>query len=706
MRNPVHFQHAITHAATDHHTFIEISPHPLLTQAVLETLEHGGRKFISIGTLQRDTDDTVTFRTNLYRTDPNTPPRTPHPPEPHPQLPATPWQHTRHWFSATPATPMPGRNGVVPQQFPSLGGPVDDWSLRVAWEPTSLPEGGGAASGRWLVIGDAALAAELGCLADVRDTDREPATLGTALAGVDHVLYAPPAPVDPLDVGTAYQLFHQVRRLAAAMAASSSPVTLFVITRNAQPLAEGDHASPAHGALWGLGRTLALEHPEIWGGIIDLDASVPVQLLARQVLDEVAASDGEDQVVYRSGRRHVPRLRRRPLPADDVTLDAGACQLVIGATGNIGPHLIRQLARMGATTIVAVSRNPGQRLAALTEDLAAQGVTLITAAADATDDTAMRALFDRFGADLPPLEGSYLAAFAGQPVLLGEMTNDDVTAMFAPKLDAAAVLHRLTLEKPVRHFVLFSSISGLTGSRWLAHYTATSGYLDALAYARRVMGLPATTVNWGLWQSLADAEHDFSQVSMGSGLLPMDDETAIGALARAMSPAAGVHSVVVDADWPLLAAAYRTRGSLRIVDELLPDPQDAAIPDSEFRIALRNCPPERRHQMLLDRVARLAAKVMGLPPGESLDPAAGFFQLGMDSLMSVTLQRSLSDTLGEFLPASVVFDYPSVYSLTDHLATTLPELAKTDEQPEADAYDEFSEAELLEQLSERLRGTS
>ncbi|MEC4765416.1 acyl carrier protein, partial [Mycobacterium sherrisii] len=189
-------------------------------------------------------------------------------------------------------------------------------------------------------------------------------------------------------------------------------------------------------------------------------------------------------------------------------------------------------------------------------------------------------------------------------------------------------------------------------------------------------------------------------------LLPMPDDVAIKALPIVMSADAGVHSVVVDADWPLLAAAYRTRGSLRIVDELLPDSQDAAIPDSEFRIALRNCPPERRHQMLLDRVARLAAKVMGLPPGESLDPAAGFFQLGMDSLMSVTLQRSLSDTLGEFLPASVVFDYPSVYSLTDHLATTLPELAKTDEQPEADAYDEFSEAELLEQLSERLRGTS
>ena len=78
-------------------------------------------------------------------------------------------------------------------------------------------------------------------------------------------------------------------------------------------------------------------------------------------------------------------------------------------------------------------------------------------AADATDETAMSALFDRFGADLPPLEGIYLAAFAGGPVLLSEMTDDDVTAMFAPKLDAAAVLHRLSLNNagtPLRAVLL------------------------------------------------------------------------------------------------------------------------------------------------------------------------------------------------------------------------------------------------------------
>ncbi|WP_197286015.1 beta-ketoacyl reductase, partial [Mycobacterium sp. UM_11] len=628
---------------------------------------------------------------------------------PHPQIPTTPWHHTRHWIeAASPQTPGSApTKGFAPQSHPA-DGPLDEWSARLAWPARPLPRadpGARTESGRWLVIADTDLAAELSRVAEVQASDADPSALGQALGEVDYVLYAPPAPDDPLDVGDAYQLFHQVRRIAAAMAAAGSSAKLFIVTRNAQPITEGDRANPSHGVLWGLGRTLALEHPEIWGGIIDFDSSVPAQPLVRRVLDEAAATDGDDQVVYRSGARHVPRLHRRPLPTESVTLDAGASQLVIGATGNIGPHLIRQLARMGAGTVVAVSRNPGQRLRELAENLATTGTELVTVAADATDEAAMRRLFDRFGADLPPLEGIYLAAFAGQPVLLDEMTNDDVTAMFAPKLDAAAVLHRLSLETPVRHFVLFSSISGLTGSRWLAHYTATSGYLDALAYARRVMGLAGTTVNWGLWKSLADAEQQFGQVSMGSGLLPMDDEVAIGALPRVMSQAAGVHSVVVDADWPLLAAAYRTRGSLRIVDDLLPAPGETSTSASEFRVALGKCPLQRRHDMLLDHVGALAAKVMGLPAGESLDPSTGFFQLGMDSLMSVTLQRALSDSLGEPLPASVIFDYPTVYALADQLATMLPELTAPDTEPDADVYDELSEAELLEQLSDRLRGT-
>ncbi|WP_079067046.1 phthiocerol type I polyketide synthase PpsB [Mycobacterium tuberculosis] len=737
MRNPVRFQQAIASAGSGadgaYHTFIEISAHPLLTQAIADTLEDAHRptksaaKYLSIGTLQRDADDTVTFRTNLYTADIAPPPHTCHPPEPHPTIPTTPWQHTHHWIATThPSTAAPedpGSNKVVVNgQSTSESRALEDWCHQLAWPIRPAVSADPPSTAAWLVVADNELCHELARAADSRvdslsppalAAGSDPAALLDALRGVDNVLYAPPVPGELLDIESAYQVFHATRRLAAAMVASSataiSPPKLFIMTRNAQPISEGDRANPGHAVLWGLGRSLALEHPEIWGGIIDLDDSMPAELAVRHVLTAAHGTDGEDQVVYRSGARHVPRLQRRTLPGKPVTLNADASQLVIGATGNIGPHLIRQLARMGAKTIVAMARKPGA-LDELTQCLAATGTDLIAVAADATDPAAMQTLFDRFGTELPPLEGIYLAAFAGRPALLSEMTDDDVTTMFRPKLDALALLHRRSLKSPVRHFVLFSSVSGLLGSRWLAHYTATSAFLDSFAGARRTMGLPATVVDWGLWKSLADVQKDATQISAESGLQPMADEVAIGALPLVMNPDAAVATVVVAADWPLLAAAYRTRGALRIVDDLLPAPEDVGKGESEFRTSLRSCPAEKRRDMLFDHVGALAATVMGMPPTEPLDPSAGFFQLGMDSLMSVTLQRALSESLGEFLPASVVFDYPTVYSLTDYLATVLPELLEIGAtavatQQATDSYHELTEAELLEQLSERLRGT-
>ena len=126
------------------------------------------------------------------------------------------------------------------------------------------------------------------------------------------------------------------------------------------------------------------------------------------------------------------------------------------------------------------------------------------------------------------------------------------------------------------------------------------------------------------------------------------------------------------------------------------------MPRTEFREALRDCEPTRRHDLLVDHVSALVAAVMGLASPQSLDPSAGFFQFGMDSLMSVTLQRSLSESLGEVLPASVVFDYPTVEALAGYLATILPELIEAADQESVDAYDDLTEDELLQQLSERL----
>ena len=730
VRQPARLSQAITAAAEDHTTFVEISAHPILTHAVGDTLESVTHHH-AVGTLWRDGDDTVSFHTSLNTVHTSHPPETPHAREPHPVLPTTPWHHTRHWVDVAPIRRR--RESVEPGADWSAqsGGAIPaEWCYQLDWPARELGSAQAGGDSSWLVVADSELGAEIGRalggadrvtvlppLALARETD---ATLANALEGVTHVLYAPQVSSGYFAAEPGYELFNAARRLTAAVAAmavTSKPPRMFLLTRNAAPIREGDRANPAHAVLWGLGRTLALEHPEIWGGIIDVDESVPAGLAARYVVDEAHGGDGEDQVIYRAGIRRVPRLQRGYLPpATPGELDTDGSHLVIGATGNIGPHLIRQLADMGAGTIVAVSRNPGSRLDELAASLSQTGTTLVTVAADAADESAMSALFDRFGADLPPLAGIYLAAFGGGPIMLRDMTDDDVTAMFRPKLDVLALLHRLSLGEPslgepslrhpVRQFVLFSSISGVTGSRWLGHYAATTTFLDAFAYARRAAGLPATAINWGMWKSLTDTQADEErQGTLESGLEPMPDEVAIGALASVTGPGAPVHATIVAADWSRLATAYRTRTALHIVDDLLPTDADSdSSPGrrTEFREALGDCEPTRRRDLLVDHVTTQVAAAMGLASPQLLDPTAGFFQSGMDSLMSVTLQRSLSESLGEALPASVVFDYPTVEALADYLATILPELVEVADQESADAYDDLTDDELLKALSERL----
>ena len=650
LRNPVKFTQAVAAAGAEHGTFIEVSPHPVLSYAIDQSLE--GVHHHTLGTLQRDTNDTFTFRTNLNATHTVRPPELPHPPEPRPVLPATPWHHTRHWLNVTASGPDAVQGNAIRPAASGAAG--SEWFHALAWPVREVPAA--AVAGRWLVLAEAGagdeFASQLGpdsraMDAAVLDDGGDEAALRKALTGAGHVVYAPAAN-HRVDAAAGYRLFHATRRLLTVLAAMPEPPRLVLLTRNAQPIEDGDRADPAHGVLWGMGRTIRLEHPELWAGLVDVDESAPAELVARILAAEAADTGRDDQAVYRRGERHVPRLERRDPPAVALThLEPNTSHLVIGATGNVGPYLVRQLAEMGAATIVAASRSGGT-LPELAAELEAAGTTLVTVAADAADPVAMTALFARFGDDLPPLEGIYLAALAGSEVLLTEMTDADVTAMFRPKLDAAEVLHRLTLTTPVKRFVLFSSITGILGSRFLGHYTAANVFLDTLAYARRALGLAATVVDWGLWKSWADAQPS----TKSAGLTPMPNETAIAMMPAVLSPDAGARCVVAGADWPALTEAYQMRAPLPVVDHLLPGGDTAGID---------GLPAPASGTLLgepVDGAARRTWRAALLPDAR---PYPGGHRVrGVDVVPVSVLLQTLSAAADGAILGDVRFEYPVV----------------------------------------------
>jgi phthiocerol/phenolphthiocerol synthesis type-I polyketide synthase C len=279
VRQPVRFSQAVTAAGQNHATFIEMSPHPLLGHAVNQTLADVHHHFIP--TLQRDAHDTHTFHTNFNAAHTVQPPATPHQPEPHPVLPATPWHHTSHWISISAKN---RRGGLSPR---------GDWQYDFAWPVRPLSDD---ETGSWLVfVDDSHASAIVRALGDgtsvhlmstsVLADDSAGPTLLDPLGSAANVLYAPDISSAQFDAEAGFQLFSAARRLTAALATMTHQPRLYILTRTAM---SDDHDDPAYAILWGLGRTLALQHPDIWGGIVELDESA----LAEQT--EGASDPGEE----------------------------------------------------------------------------------------------------------------------------------------------------------------------------------------------------------------------------------------------------------------------------------------------------------------------------------------------------------------------------------------------------------------------------
>lgn len=105
---------------------------------------------------------------------------------------------------------------------------------------------------------------------------------------------------------------------ALVQANFQKPPRLWLVTRGTQAV---DSASPqpvqlSGATLWGLGRVIALEHPELQCVRLDLPVQGTAQQHLQALLLELSAPDAEDQIAIRQGKRYVARLVRRKAISD------------------------------------------------------------------------------------------------------------------------------------------------------------------------------------------------------------------------------------------------------------------------------------------------------------------------------------------------------------------------------------------------------
>ena len=570
------------------------------------------------------------------------------------------------------------RNAFLPR--PKI--PHADWLYGIDWKALpDLPAPAGD-GGRWLIAGD---------------TEYGTAPVAEALrhAGeTAEVLHMPPA--DPVNL--AKLLGHSpLRGLVIASALSLPPIMLcssdhltrisraqfeltkslaellseharpewgtpriWIVTRGAQaPLDDRIGGEAMHAALWGHGRALALEHPGIWGGLIDLDDLSDPEVLARELL----GGHREDQIALRDGRRLAPRLvRRKPAsPESTPQIRNDRSYLVTGGLGTLGLKTAAWLTEHGARHIWLVSRRaPSSDQEAVVAALDAQ-VRVISA--DVAKADQVEGLIRQIQAEGPQLDGVFHCAGLLDDGILVSMSAEQYQSVTAPKIEGSWVLHQATQTLELSHFVLFSSILSLIGSMGQINYVAGNCFQDALVAHRRRLGLPATALNWGPWEDagLATESGERGRAiwrARGTEYIPADEGINILGDALALN---SEHLGVTITDWGRFLRQFETPPAL--YDDLAAGiaPHMPAADSRQVREAVTRADASERPGLLVAALSSMAAQTLGLdqPP----DPALSLRSVGLDSLMSITLINEIESVFGPRLPAKDLLQGPSIEEL-------------------------------------------
>ncbi len=445
---------------------------------------------------------------------------------------------------------------------------------------------------------------------------------------------------------------------------------LVVVTRGAV-----DGGDPASAAAWGLVRSARTEHPGRFG-LLDVQR-------AEDVPPALAFLAGEEpELAVREGRVRAARLRRtaldapEPVAVPDIPWDREGTVLITGGTGVLGRELARHLAGQGFGHLVLASRRgpAAEGARELVAELTDRGVDVRVVECDVSDRDAVRSLTEAAGAERP-LTAVVHAAGVVDDGVVEALTAERLATVFGPKLDAAWYLHEATADLPLAGFVLFSSAAGVFGAAGQANYAAANAFLDALAQRRRSAALPGLSLAWGAWQTGAGLTRDLSDSDWKriarSGLLPLSVERGLALFDRLAHADPREAAAVVT---PLDTSALRRHPDVPpLLREIVGVRRRVAVRVTGEGLVgtLGGLSAGERVSAVHGLVRAQVARVLGHTDDIVIGPDQNFRESGFDSLTAVELRNELATATGLRLPATLVFDYPTVAALAGYLLAEL-----------------------------------
>lgn len=448
-------------------------------------------------------------------------------------------------------------------------------------------------------------------------------------------------------------------------------IPCYVITRNVQ---QNTHSMnyPLR-MLNGLMKTFHLEHPNIPICYIDFSGDISEADLNKLIELELSNyKPSETFISYNKTNRMVGRL----LPAkievfseDELRLDKSSSYLITGGLGDLGLLLAKWLVNYGAGEVVLTGRRELtvdlQKKITAIEDL---GASVRYEPLDVSSGVAVRRLLEKIQQGTHPLKGVFHLAGILEDAAFTNQDSQLFEKVFLPKVEGSFNLHHYTQQLQINldYFVLFSSSASTLGNPGQANYTSANSYMDALACYRNKNGLPALSIAWGPWSGIGMAMQLLPKM-LQMGITPLSDTLSFQALRYALT---NKYSEVMIANikWSLYfkQQAHWPSWLGEIVAELSSQGED-------FSGYLESLEVGERYAAIEQRALEIFMHVLGVKDANSVDREKGFSEMGMDSIMALTLRNQLQNIAGSkfHVPSTVAFDYHNLNSIINYLAMEL-----------------------------------
>ena len=370
----------------------------------------------------------------------------------------------------------------------------------------------------------------------------------------------------------------------------------------------------------------------------------------------------------------------------------------------MGVQVARWLFEQGARHLVLTGRGePGAGAREAIADLRAGGAQVMVVAADVSIEADVVRTMQAIRQSMPPLRGIIHAAGVHEEGMIPDQDWARFRKVLSPKVRGGWNLHLATRRLDLDFFVLFSAMAAIIGSLGHGNYATANAFLDGLAAHRRKLGLAATSIDWGPWAGAGMASELQSRWLSALGVRFMKPDRALRALGTVIEEGTEL-AFVADMDWETFSTSRGLDASAGLFSGLTSTTAKAAPTAAkkakERSIAddVRSVLPLERRPLVRKRLQELARRVLGYGESEPVAADQPLVDQGFDSLTAVDMRNQLGKDLGCTLPASLLFDHPTLDRIADYL---LKDILKFDAETSPNAAAETAGVDGLSSRRDR-----